>query len=223
MILQKHACSWLQTVMFFFLNSIYQYIINKPFRVFTFLIVSVALSACSGDGDQDGDGSATGVVTGNESGNGSESDDQLVPDNELTEIYGDWITGCIPESNAEGEIVHHAVYSYSITQDTWTETNDQYAVDDPLCSNWLGAAGYTYQYEVLSTATAATLNGSFFGNAVNVDIIDTMEDVFGQAEAEDLGAASAIWLVKNDKLYSRLDITGTRPNELLEKYAFTRL
>jgi len=180
-----------------------KFVVRKLTRLFTFFVISVALIGCSGDSDG--------------------TDNQLSADNELSEIFGDWETGCIPETDDNGEIVHHAVYLYSINENSWTETNDQYAVDDPMCNNFLGAATYTYQYEVLDTATAATLDGSFFGNAINVDIIDTMVDTFGQADADELGAALAILLVKDGKLYSRLNFAGSRPTEFLEQYAFSRM
>jgi len=211
--------------MFMYQVSRCNHIASKLARLIALLVLSMAMVSCGSGGDDADTGASADDSAGESAGDsaGGEGDNQLTADNELSEIFGDWVTGCIPETDANGEIMHHAVYVYSINENTWTETDDQYAVDDPTCSDFLGAATYTYQYEVLDSATAATLDGRFFGNATNVDILDTMVDTFGQADADELGAAQAILLVKDDKLYSRLNFAGMRPTEFLEKYAFSRM
>jgi len=177
-----------------------------------------SLIGCSGGNSEPVDG--TGGV--NSAGNGSSNGIGLTPDNAPADIFGDWVTGCIAENDANGELTGHTLYAYSIVESTWTESVEQYAIDDPMCANLLGTAVYNYQIQILDTATAATLNGDSFGNAINVDILDTVEDTFLDAVAEDLGSGLSIWLLKDGKLYTRSNFDGIRPSELVEKYTFTR-
>jgi len=60
------------------------------------------------------------------------------------------------------------------------------------------------------------------GNAINVNIIDTTEDGMGEVDIENLGSGLAIWLLIDERLYSRLDFAGSQPTALLEKYALSR-
>jgi len=145
-----------------------------------------------------------------------------MPDNDPAEVFGNWTTGCLPENDTNGALERHAVHIYTINENTWTEFVERYAADDPMCTSWLGTAVYTYQIEILDTATPATLDGSFVGNAINVNIIDTTEDGLGEVDIENLGSGSAIWLLIAERLYSRLDFAGSQPTVLLEKYALSR-
>jgi len=187
------------------------------------LTVSLTLIGCerSGDDDPAPDAalteSADALASTNDPAIGT-----LAPDNNPAEILGDWTAGCVENVDSNGVLVQHLFLTYSIDQNTWRETIGYFAVDDPSCNNPLGTVVYSYQIEILNSATAATLNGNFFGNATNIDVIDTDEDLFGDAAADDLGSAVGIWLVKDNRLYSHLFFGGSRPDNLLDSYAFTR-
>lgn len=195
-------------------------------RILVFLLVSATLGGCERNGSDDkpapvndpaaSEGALTPINEPTESG------EALVPDNEPTEVLGDWTTGCVENLDTNGTLSQHLLLTYSIDENNWVETIEHYALDDPGCANLLGTVVYAYQIEILNSATAATLNGSFVGNATDINVIDTTVDLFGDATAEDRGSALGIWLVKDDILYSRLVFDGARPEDLLGNYSFRR-
>lgn len=214
------------------------YPFSKPVCALTILFASVMLVGCNSSDDGAGDAAAgdagnagatdveaadvgtpdTGVVDG---ATDAGTADALTPDNAPTDVYGDWITQCFPENDPDGE-PKNAVHSYAINENTWTESIDLYAADDVMCSSLLGTVIYSYQFEILDTATAVTLNGSSVGNAINVEIIGTTEDGFGEAVSDGRGSGLAVWLLLDDTLYSGLDFMGSQPTALSEEFAFSR-
>lgn len=210
------------------IKSMYPFI--KPVRALTILFASVMLVGCNSSDDDAGNAgvtdaeaadmgtSDTGVVDG---ASDAGTTNALVPDNDRTDIYGDWVTQCFPENNADGE-PKNTVHSYAINENTWTESIEFYAPDDVMCSSLLGTAVYSYQFEILDTSTAVTLNGSVVGNAINVEIIGTTEDGFGEAVNDGRSSGLAVWLLIDDTLYSGLDFMGSQPTALSEEFAFSR-
>ncbi len=216
------------------------YSFSKPVCALTLLFASVMLVACDSSDDGAGDNGAGDNVAGDDGIVDTEAADvgsvdtevadgnsdagtavALTPDNDPTDIYGDWITPCIPENDANGEL-GNVVHSYVVNENTWQESIELYAADDTMCSSMLGTVVYLYQFEILDTATAVTLNGSVVGNAINVEIISTSEDGFGEAVADSRGSGLAVWLLIDDTLYSGLDFNGSQPTALMENFAFTR-
>lgn len=146
-----------------------------------------------------------------------------VPDNDSSELFGDWSAGCVAHFDNNNQLIEHRLLTTSIDQLTWTDSIDRYAIEDTECDTVLGTTVYAYQIEILATGTVATIDGEFFGNATNFDISDTIEDAFGDADYDDRGSGLGIWLVKDDRLYSNITFDQTRPVELLNTFNYTRL
>jgi len=182
------------------------------------LFLSITLIGCSSSNNNNNtpEGSASdGVETQTNNG--------IAPENDRSEVLGDWDAGCIEVVDNNNVLIEHQYRLYSIDEDTWTHTIERYALDDTMCLNLLGSIVYEYQMEILTTATPATLDGSFFGNATNFDILNTEESVIGDASAEDFGSGFGIWLVKDDRLYSNVDFSGSRPTTLMGTYSYLRI
>lgn len=211
------------------------------------VLLITLLFACGGGGSGGEVGNEDGVVAEFENEDGSESEvgnedgaeadsesnvqDVLaptsepsdIPDNAREDIFGGWINDC-SAFYSNGEFAGYWVDTYTVNESTWSWSHNTYSIDDENCINALYGVTYDFKIETPGTATPATFIGEFFGNATDVNIIDTKKTEFGDVIYGDIGPSLGIWLVKGDRLFANINFNSndSRPDWFFSSVSFIR-